>query len=197
MITSGTSKTSCSHLTQTLIQLRGPLNGGVYSLGKLERNCMSHMHAITARSAPRVQKKRLALLMPIQDQIELSMAKDDASTHESMGPMARYSLEPVEKILVDEICAKVPHKLVVVHRQKLARLIHSTRNIKRRDDLLDSLGRRGFLCQAQVGERWWLSWFVCHDEGLADSGREIKSEPALLYVQFLPGKYGKIPHQQT
>ena len=119
---------------------------------------MSHVHAIAARSASRVHEEWLALLMPVEDQVELPMAKDDAPAHESMRLMAGYSVEPFEELLADEIRPKVPHQLIVVHGKELALLVHSARDIERCDYLLMLCG------QAQVCECRWLPGFVCHDD---------------------------------
>lgn len=63
------------------------------SLRKLERNRMSHMHTITTRPPPRIQKKAITLLKMIQNQSQIPVAEDHAPSQQSMRLVSCYSFE--------------------------------------------------------------------------------------------------------
>ena len=71
-MTSGTLKTSCSHLPsdpcedQALVQEEGD------RLGEHEGYKMSKVHAVTARPASRVEEERFPLLVPVKNGVELA-----------------------------------------------------------------------------------------------------------------------------
>ena len=78
-MTNGTSNTSCNHLL--LDETRdGEIQGDL--LCENERDHVSDMHAITARSPTGIQEKRLPLLVPIQDPVKLP-TQTQASTWRS------------------------------------------------------------------------------------------------------------------
>lgn len=120
------------------------------------------MHTIATRSTARVEIERLALLMAIQDQAQITMAEDNPPTHESMWTAARDFLKALQQLWRDRCGAELPYQLVVVHRQQLARLIHAAGDIEWCYNLAGRFLVIGFLREAQLGQSWRLPWFVWH-----------------------------------
>lgn len=132
-------------------------------LGELERHSVPHVHAIAAGPATSVKEEGLSLLVPIKDLSQFTVAEHNASAHESVWAMASDLLEALEDIRGERGGPEFSHKLVIIHGQEFAGLIDTTRDIERSDNLPNGLGLgRGFLGEAQLGERWGLSWFVRH-----------------------------------
>jgi hypothetical protein len=132
-------------------------------LGELERHSVAHVHAVTAGATASVKVKGLTLLMAIQDLVQLAVTEHNASAHESMRAVAGDLLEALKDIRGERGGAKLAGKLLIIDRKKLARLINTTGDIERGNDLAGSLGCWGFFGETQAGERRGLAWFVRHD----------------------------------
>ena len=93
-ITSGASNTSCNHL-KALMSLIIICDACIHALGKHKGNHMSQMHAVTARTSPRVQEKWFSLLVPIKDLVKLS----DRSLSNTDAPLSCNGTDRCEKKL--------------------------------------------------------------------------------------------------
>ena len=123
---------------------------------------MPDMHAATARPPPRIQVKRRALLVRIQDEVQIAMAKHHAAPHEPVRLLARDPFEAFEQRGVDAPRAKGLDQLVVVDGDGLAAGVGAAGDVKGRDDLLLH-GRR----REEGGRRSGCGSFFC---GFAAAG---------------------------
>jgi hypothetical protein len=70
--------------------------------------------AIGGRSAARVQKERLPLLIAVQDGLEVAVGEDNSAAQEVVRSLARDALEAGEQLVVDLLGAELVDQLVVV-----------------------------------------------------------------------------------
>ena len=75
-MTRGTSKTSCSHLSDDC-EGQASVRKGDDKLGEHKWYKMPKMHAIAARPTPCVKKERLPLLISVKDSIEFADGEQD------------------------------------------------------------------------------------------------------------------------
>ena len=138
-------------------------------LGELEGDGVTDMHALAAGTSASIEEEGLAFLIPIQDYLQLAMGQHHASPHEAVCPLARDSLETLQKLFGDQRSPKVPREFLIVHRKQLSRGIHSSRYFERGDLLLHSMCR-SLLCKGsrcQVGRlprlvSWWRIGVASH-----------------------------------
>lgn len=120
------------------------------------------MHTVTTGTTPSIKVERLALLMTVQNLVELTVTEDNATAHETVRAMTRYFLEALEQVWSERSRSKLTDELVIVNWQKLTSLIHASRHVERSNNLADGLRGRRLLSEAQRGKRRWLSRFVRH-----------------------------------
>lgn len=69
---------------------------------------MPQMHCIAGRPASRVQEKRLAGLILIQDPVEVAMREKQAPSEPAVWLVAGEALEALEKLVVDQLGRPFP-----------------------------------------------------------------------------------------
>ena len=106
---------------------------------------MADVHAVAAWPPSSVEVERLTLLVAVQYEIQLAMAKDYPSPEKPMGSVACDTLEPSKQVWSDWVCAELLDQLVVIDGKELPLLVDSAGHIERCDLLLDRLGRRCFV----------------------------------------------------
>lgn len=107
---------------------------------------MSNVHTIAGRSATSVEEERLALLITIQDNIQISVTENNASAHESMWLVSRNSLESLQRALSrQQLCAKLLHQAHVVDGLGDSICADFSLNVPWVNDLL-------------AGSIWWERW---------------------------------------
>ena len=141
---------------------------------------MPQVHAIAARPAAGVEEERLALLVPVEDPVELAVREEHAPAEEDVRAVAREPFEPLEQRSVDTPRAELVDELVVVDRELLPIRRDRALDIPRSNDLRLCAVRRG-LDRGRVDLFWvWrddgcsLSWFGGHgskDGGNYDANR--------------------------
>lgn len=86
----------------------------MHTLRKLERNRVPNMNAVGRGPAARIQEERLAALVPIEDDLKVSVGKYDAPTQKVVRALAGHALEAGEQLVVDLLCAELVDQLVIV-----------------------------------------------------------------------------------
>ena len=81
---------------------------------ELEGNGVAHVDTVGRRAAAGVEEEGLALLITVEDKLEVAVGEDNASPEEAMGLLARDPLEAIEQGLVDLLGAEFLNQLVVV-----------------------------------------------------------------------------------
>lgn len=77
------------------------------------------MHAIATWASPWVKKEWLAIFMVIQDDFEVSMAKDEAPAHEDVWLVASHMFEALEQLIGHKSSSKRFEKAVGIDRSHL------------------------------------------------------------------------------
>ena len=75
---------------------------------------MANVDTVGGRTAASIEEKGLALLIAVENKLEVAMGEDNASPEEAMGLLAGDPLETVEQGLVDLLGAELFDQLVVV-----------------------------------------------------------------------------------
>ena len=75
---------------------------------------MSDMDGVGGRSAAGIKEERLALLVAVQDGLEVSVGEDDTSSEETVRLLSGYALESGEQILADESSSEFLNQFGVV-----------------------------------------------------------------------------------
>lgn len=172
--TSGTSKTSCNHL--------GYIQDGVvcerrgHALCEHEGNHMAQVHAVAARPSSGVQEPRFALLIAIQNLVEVTdltglvhrasryrrmyapMREEHPSPEEDMRTLPRQPLKPLKDRRIHSSRTELVDELVVVNRELLAIVHNGAFDVPGGDDLSMPVFLGWFYCGG-VGtaiRRWYL-----------------------------------------
>jgi hypothetical protein len=75
---------------------------------KFKRYGMTDMHAATARAATGVQEEGLAAFVDIENLVKVPVAEEQASTEPAMRFATRELGEPLQKLLVNQLCVPAP-----------------------------------------------------------------------------------------
>lgn len=77
-------------------------------LRERERNRMSQMQRVARRSASGVQEEGFAVLVLVQDAVEVPMRKEQASSEPAVRLVAGQALEALEELVVDQLGCPFP-----------------------------------------------------------------------------------------
>ena len=93
---------------------QGNIEGVLKPFCELEGNGVANVDTVGGRAAAGVEEEGLALLVTVEDKLEVAVGEDDASAEEAMGLLARDPLEAIEESLVDLLGAELLNQFVVV-----------------------------------------------------------------------------------
>lgn len=116
------------------------------SLGEREWNSVSNVHGVTTWSTTSVEEEWLALLITIEDNVQISVTENNASAHKSMWLVSCNSLESLQRALSrQQLCAKLLHQAHVVDGLGDSICADFSLNVPWVNDLLS-------------GGVWWERW---------------------------------------
>lgn len=95
-------------------------------LGELERNSVPYVHTIATWTSPSVQIEWNPLLILIQYEVQVSVAKDKSSAEHAMRLMSCDFFEPFQQQLVNPLGAKSVYKLIIVDSFGIALLVDTS-----------------------------------------------------------------------
>ena len=132
---------------------------------------MSNVHRVTTWPTASVEEEWLALLITIQDNVQISVTENNASAHKSMWLVSRNPLESLQRALGgQQLCAKLLHQAHVVDGLGDSICADFSLNVPWVNDLLAGSVWR---------ERWcglggdWVGHFVKLCYGFVCMSREI------------------------
>ena len=79
----------------------------MHTLCKLEWDRMPYVYTVGRGPAARVQEEGLAALIAVENELEVSVGKDNASPEEVVRALAGYALEAGKKFIVDLLGAEL------------------------------------------------------------------------------------------
>lgn len=83
-------------------------------LCELEGNGVANVDTVGGRAAAGVEEEGLALLIAVENKLEVAVGEDNASPEEAMGLLAGDPLEAIEQGLVDLLGAELLDQLIVI-----------------------------------------------------------------------------------
>ena len=75
---------------------------------------MANVDTVGGRAAAGVEEEGLALLIAVENKLEVAVGEDNASPEEAMGLLAGDPLEAIEQGLVDLLGAELLDQLIVI-----------------------------------------------------------------------------------
>lgn len=76
---------------------------------------MAQVHSITTGTPSCVEVEWLSLLIPCENDIEVSMREETASPQQWVRPVTGHGLEALQEVFADMSCAKFLDELLVVN----------------------------------------------------------------------------------